>query len=330
LETKGEFTYDGGLGPSQVFSAHGKIHQSSGDYINFGAGISGFGLKGPKPCLNMYRIGADGRMKMNHQVPLDGFPFCHDFALSDRYAIFFIGSIVFGNMAPVIFGARTISDQVNFDTRIPMRVLVIDLETFELVRQFETDPGAIIHFGNAYELGDEVIVDGMFQDNFEANDTLSDVFNPDARFGGGYYYRYRLNIATGQLSRSKVVETESEFPTFNPSKAQQRNQYTYTACSVPNEADSFFNGIAKVDENGEAQSLTLDQGYYGSEPVFAPRQGAKDEDDGYVLEVVYNGHKHVSELLIMNAKQLSDCQAKLTLRHHVPHQFHGLFVEQTF
>ena len=27
-------------------------------------------------------------------------------------------------------------------------------------------PGAMIHFGNAFEAGDEVIVDGMFQDNF--------------------------------------------------------------------------------------------------------------------------------------------------------------------
>jgi len=330
LDTIGEFTYEGGLAPSQVFSAHGKIHETSGDYINFGAGVSGFGLKGPKPCLNMYRIGADGRMKMNRQVPLDGFPFCHDFALSERYAIFFIGSIVFGNMVPVIFGARTISDQVTFDTRIPMRVVVVDLENFESVREFETDPGAIIHFGNAYESGDTIIVDGMFQDNFEANETLSDVFNPDNRFGGGYYYRYTLNMVTGAMSREQVVETESEFPTFNPRYAQQRNQYTYTACSIPNEADSFFNGIAKVDDKGGAETITLDQGFYGSEPVFAPRVGGESEDDGYVLEVVYNGFDHISELLILDAKQLSNCHAKLTLRHHLPHQFHGLFVAETF
>ena len=28
--------------------------------------------------------------------------------MSDRYAIFFLGSIVFGNMLPVVLGARTI------------------------------------------------------------------------------------------------------------------------------------------------------------------------------------------------------------------------------
>ena len=34
LETKGEFTYDGGLF-GRTFSAHGKIHPDTGDYINF-------------------------------------------------------------------------------------------------------------------------------------------------------------------------------------------------------------------------------------------------------------------------------------------------------
>ena len=34
LETLGEFTYDGGLEPSMVFSAHGKVHPRTGDYQN--------------------------------------------------------------------------------------------------------------------------------------------------------------------------------------------------------------------------------------------------------------------------------------------------------
>ena len=132
LETLGEFSYEEGLRPGQVFSAHGKIHPRTGDYINFGAGISGFGMKGPKPCLNLYRINSAGQLFQNHQLPLGSFPFCHDFALSDRYAIFFVGSIVFGNMLPVILGARTISDQVNFDSKIAMQILVLDLEDFSL------------------------------------------------------------------------------------------------------------------------------------------------------------------------------------------------------
>ena len=330
LETVGEFTYDDELDPSMVFSAHGKVHVRTGDYINFGAGISGFGLKGPRPCINMYRINPDGKLFRKSQIPLDTFPFCHDFALSDRYAIFFLGSIVFGNMLPVILGTRTISDQVIFDESIPMQIVVIDLDTQTEVKRFETDPGAIIHFGNAFEDSDEIIIDGMFQDSFEANDTLSDVFNPDSSFGGGTYMRYYLNMKTGQLRAQQMSDVESEFPTFNNDYAGKKNNVTYTACSVDNGSNSFFNAISRVTYDGDSTVVTLPPGYYGSEPLFAPRVDAKSEDDGYLLEVVYNGFEHKSELQIYRADDINEQVCSAKLKHHLPHQFHGYFTPEYF
>ncbi|MBT6586001.1 MAG: hypothetical protein HON77_17015, partial [Gammaproteobacteria bacterium] len=260
----------------------------------------------------------------------DNFPFCHDFALSDKYAIFFLGSIVFGNMMPVILGTRTISDQVTFDESIPMQIVVVDLDTLTEVKRFETDPGAIIHFGNAYEQGDELIIDGMFQDNFGANETLQDVFNPDGRFGGGWYMRYFLNMKTGELKSEQVMETECEFPTFNTAFTGSRNEVTYTACSVDNGANSFFNGISRVTRDGDATVVALPPGCYGSEPVFVPKINATKEDDGYLMEVVYNGFEHKSELQIYRADDVNDQVCSLKLKHHVPHQFHGFYTPEVF
>lgn len=330
LETLGEFTYDGALKPSQVFSAHGKVHPGSGDYVNFGAGLAGFGWKGPKPCLNLYRINAAGRLFAQNQIPLATFPFCHDFALTERYAVFFIGSIVFGNMTPVILGTRTIADQVKFDPSVPMEVVVCDLDTLQEVRRFQAPPGAIIHFGNAFERGDEIVVDGMFAGDFEANETLRDVFNPDGRFGGGTYMRYFLGMADGRMRSERVCETESEFPTFNTSYTGRQHQVCYTACSVDNGANSFFNAIQRVDFDGEATLVVLPPGYYGSEPLFAPARGATREDDGYLLEVVYNAFEHLSELQIYRADDVTDQVCCLKLKHHVPHQFHGFFTPEVF
>ena len=330
LETVGEFTYQGELDPSMVFSAHGKIHNRTGDYINFGAGISGFGLGGPRPCLNMYRINSDGLLIRKGQIPLETFPFCHDFALSDRYAIFFLGSIVFGNMLPVIIGTRTISDQVIFNKSVPMQVVVIDLETFKEVKRFETDPGAIIHCGNAFEVKDEIIIDGMYQNNFEANETLTNVFNTDNRFGGGTYMRYFLNMCSGEMRTEQVTDTESEFPSFNTKYSGRKNNVTYTACSVDNGANSFFNAISRVTHDGETTLVCLPPGYYGSEPLFAPSEGAKFEDDGYLLEVVYNGFDHTSELQIYRADDITERVCTAKLKHHLPHQFHGFFTSHVF
>ena len=117
---------------------------------------------------------------------------------------------------------------------------------------------------------------------------------------------------------------------FNPAKAGQRHGVSWTACSIDNGANSFFNGISRVSYDGDVQLLTLPAGYYGSEPMFAPAQGATREDDGYVLEVVYDGYNHVSEVVVLRAEDLEDQVCTLKLKHHLPHQFHGQFLSQTF
>ena len=329
LETIGEFTYGGELDATMVFSAHGKVHPRTGDYINYGAGMAGFGLKGPKPCLNLYRIDPSGRLYRKDRILLASFPFCHDFALTDRYAIFFLGSIVFGGMGSVLAGFRTISDVVAFDPDVPLQAVVVDLDTLQEVRRFESQPGAIIHFGNAFETGDEIVIDAMFADKFDANVTLADVFNPEGRFNGGEYRRYRLNLSTGELGTERVIETECEFPTFNPRLTGQQHSATYVACLMPNRANSFFNGIGRVSFDGDAKVRTLAPGLYGSEPLYAPREGSDAEGDGYLLEVVYDGFTHRSELQVYRAESLGQV-CTLRLPHHLPHQFHGFFTTDQY
>ncbi len=330
LTTVGEFDYEGELARSQVFSAHGRVHPKTGDYINFGAGISGMTLKGPQPCLNIYRVNPQGSLYKKAQVPLDHFPFCHDFVITEHYAIFFIGSIVFSGMGSVMLGRKTISDVVGYDPNIPMRVLVVDLDTLELKQTFETGHGAIVHFGNAYERGDEIVVDGCYQSGFEANATLEDIFNPNSRFNGGFFKRYVLNVADGSMTTTDMCETECEFPTFNMNLVGSPNKVTYTACSVDNGANGFFNGFQRLEEDGQATLVTLPPGYYGSEPLFAPAAGATREDDGYLLEVVYDGFQHRSELQVYRADNVTELVCRLPLKHHVPHQFHGYFTPNVF
>lgn len=330
LSTVGEYDYDGSLERTQVFSAHGRVHPGTGDYINFGAGISGMTLKGPQPCLNIYRINPAGKMINKGQVPLDHFPFCHDFAITDQHAIFFLGSIVFAGMGSVMLGRKTISDVVRYDPNINMRILVVDLDTLSVERTFETVPGAIIHTGNAFRRGDEIIADGMYQDGFAANDTLTDVFNPHKRFGGGWYNRYFLNMADGSMRTERVSDIESEFPTFNTRLTGNESSVCYTACSVDNGANGFFNAIQRVDFDGNFKLVTLPPGHYGSEPLFVPAKASTREDDGYLMEIIYDGYRHKSDLLVLRADNLDEQVCRMRLRHHLPHQFHGFFTPEVF
>ena len=62
----------------------------------------------------------------------------------------------------------------------------------------------------------------------------------------------------------------------------------------------------------------------------APSEGAKFEDDGYLLEVVYNGFDHTSELQIYRADDITERVCTAKLKHHLPHQFHGFFTSHVF
>ena len=286
-------------------------------------------MKPPQPCINLYRINPAGNMAGIGRILLDRFPFCHDFALTNRYAIFFVGSIVFTGMTGFFLGTRSISGCLKYDPDCPMKIIVVDLDTLLPVREFETDAGGIIHFGNAYEDGEQIVVDGMYTAGFD-NSSMENVFAPGARIGGGAYHRYRLNMATGKLECATMSEHKSEFPAFNTAFTGRANNATYTACSVDNGADSFFNGFQKVTADGETTLVTLRPGLYGSEPLFAPARGAEREDDGYLLEVIYDAYEHKSELQIYRADDVSELVCTLKLKHHLPHQFHGFFSPRVF
>jgi carotenoid cleavage dioxygenase-like enzyme len=49
-----------------------------------------------------------------------------------------------------------------------------------------------------------------------------------------------------------------------------------------------------------------------------------------LLEVVYDGFSHRSELQVFRADDVQDQVCVLRLSHHLPHQFHGHFVPKTF
>ena len=64
--------------------------------------------------------------------------------------------------------------------------------------------------------------------------------------------------------------------------------------------------------------------------MFAPSTNGSQEDDGYLLEVVYDAYEHLSELQIYRAQDPTDPVCTLGLQHHVPHQFHGYFSDKVF
>jgi all-trans-8'-apo-beta-carotenal 15,15'-oxygenase len=90
--------------------------------------------------------------------------------------------------------------------------------------------------------------------------------------------------------------------------------------------------ILKLDYQENVQQLWSEapHGYVG-EPVFVPRPNAIDEDDGWVLSLVYNATRQKSELIILDGRDIEKGPiARLRLKHHVPYGLHGSFTPEYF
>jgi all-trans-8'-apo-beta-carotenal 15,15'-oxygenase len=72
------------------------------------------------------------------------------------------------------------------------------------------------------------------------------------------------------------------------------------------------------------------EGRFTSEANFIPSSAAGDEDDGYLISVVYNHNRQRSEVVIVDARNMIDELAVIPLKHHVPFGFHGNFYNKTF
>ena len=81
--------------------------------------------------------------------------------------------------------------------------------------------------------------------------------------------------------------------------------------------------IQKLDlDSGETHTWSAAPRGFVSEPLMVRRPGAEAEDDGWVLDLVWNGARAASDLVILNARDLSEV-AVLELPLAVPHGLHG-------
>jgi carotenoid cleavage dioxygenase-like enzyme len=65
------------------------------------------------------------------------------------------------------------------------------------------------------------------------------------------------------------------------------------------------------------------------EPVFVARPGSCEEDDGWLLVMVFDGAAVKSELAIFDAQKVSEGPvARVKLPHHVPLGLHGSFCRE--
>lgn len=325
LETIGEYHYGGALKKMWPFSAHGKINPVTREYVNFGV------QPGKESRINLYRISPAGQLVATGHFPLRAPVFLHDFALTENYAIFFIGPVEFQGIWRFLAGTASLDDCMMFDPRRPTRVMVADLRTMELVVDSEIPAGVFIHFGNSYEEDGRIVTEVTRYPDFAVNNVLRNVFDAEMP-NAGDFWRYSIDLASGSVDGAPVPGLlQCEFPVFDWRRGMQRHRYSWMATMADNGTKIFFNSLQKHDrDTGAVQTHDFGPGRYTMEPLFMPAHADAAEDEGYLATIVYDYRKDRSEVVVLDAADITKTVATGTLKHHVPFGFHGCYVPKVF
>ncbi len=318
LETLGVDDF-GGTRPCQV-SAHAKVDEQTGEMLFFDYG--------PQPPYMRYGVvGPSGQVTHLVDIDLPGARLPHDMAATEHYSILMDLPLINDPVA-----LREGRHKIVFQSDQPARFGVIPRHGAAAeIRWFEADPCYVYHSVNAWEEGDEIVLD------------LCRVTKPAPREGAvgplakmlsylrldAHLYRYRFNLTTGVTTEGYLDDDNTEFPTMDTTRLGRPTRYAYTM-RISEEPTLLFDGVVKYDtQTGATDRHWFGPGRWGSEAPFAPRNDNVDraEDDGYLVSFVQDEAADRSEVVVLDAADLAAGPiARVLLRQRVPIGFHAAWV----
>ena len=213
----------------------------------------------------------------------------------------------------------------------------------------KADPYFCFHTINAYDDGDDIIIDlSAYDDHSILNALKLDNMRFPLEYPRGSPKRFLLSkvssIPKGTIAPAKTVfycpKTKLvELPTIHPANYHRKYRYCY-GISIGGGPDVVISDqiikldmdhpdieSAEIHENGSGK-VWKEEGCVPGEPIFVPRPGGTEEDDGAVLTVVLDSTLLRSKLVILDAGSMEEI-ARAEMRTIFPLGFHGTFVEST-
>lgn len=334
LDTIGEHDYHGKLGRFNSFSAHGKINPRTGVYYNFGIrpDMSVSGALNGRGAIDLYKIAPSGHLVGKGSFTVDFLSFCHDFALTENYMIFFLSPIAMKSPLPWIAGLKPFEQAISWQPELGMKVYVVRTADFKVEKVFQVDdPFIAIHFSNAWETADgNVDIDLTRFEDFSVNELLKDIFHSNGDSFSGTFWRYTLDMSGGVIRERQYENAKhGEFPQWDHRFTTSPTRYLYAACMMSDNS-TFFDGVQRLDtDTGEVTSHFLGAGRYTSEAMHIAASEQSRNPEGWLVSMVYNAASNRSEVVLFDAQTLQEV-ALVPLRHHVPYGFHGGYSSRSF
>jgi carotenoid cleavage dioxygenase len=286
--------------------------------------------------LDICEAAPSGKLLSRQSVQLPWSGYVHDMMFTHDYYIIMIGPIAWDtNFEDVVNEGRS---SWTFHPERGSQILLINRKDGS-VRTVTDEPNQVNHYLNAYQDGDQVIIDASV-DPIGSGGTkdlvVSDQF-PVWREGNTIkkpaLWRWTVDMKQGTVTHEHVGGLSVDMPRPNETLMGSKHRYGYfmnaafasggATGAIGNTAlkHDYLTGVTREQIGGK------EGGFNVGEPVFVPRAGAASEDDGYVLVVFRHFATLSSQLLILDAQNFDgEPLARVKINAWLPASVHGNWV----
>ncbi len=321
LETAGVFAFDDTLA-GQMTTAHPHYDPHLRAGINYLAHLSG------KSSYNVYTITeGDHQRRLLGTIPTEEPAYMHSFGMTEHYVILAEYPLVVSPLSMLLSGKPFI-ENYQWKPERGTHFLILDKRDGSLVSRYESEPFFAFHHVNAFERGDEVVVDlSAYPDATIVQDLyLENLIGPNSRaVSDGQLRRYRIPRG-GAISGYDVLSEESfDLPRINYTQCNGRDyRFAYASGRRKETPDDFMNQLVKVDVQTRETQRWFEEDCYPGEAIFVAALEAIREDEVVLLSMVLDGKKGTSFLLVLDATTFREL-ARASVPHHIPFSFHGTY-----
>jgi carotenoid cleavage dioxygenase len=149
-------------------------------------------------------------------------------------------------------------------------------------------------------------------------------------FAPSYLYRWEFDLESGKVSEQQLDDVAHAFPRVDERAVGLRHRYGWAVAPRPGN-DRALGGpslVVKYDlERGNSSVHDFGPNAQPGEFVFAEASDSSGEDEGYALGFVYDEANDSSDLVILDASDMSRRPvARIHMPRRVPHGFHGSWI----
>ncbi|CAM9278896.1 unnamed protein product [Ectocarpus sp. 6 AP-2014] len=318
----------------KIFSAHPRVDAKRERLV-------GYGTKNLKET-RLYEYDKNFKLLQSRLVK-EANGLLHDFGVTDNYTIFFSAPVALEPLKWVL-GLGTLSSALKWEgDSKPARMVIVPRDPSKEVKIVNVPAKFCFHFANAFEdpkngelVVDVVEADFLYLDEEEEADVPVWDNIDWKKLPKNKLQRYRLDVSSKEgslVSSSTLYGKNIEFPKVNPKVSCQEHRYIWAVCGS-NESDEAcpVQGVMKVDTvEGTIEKWMPEPHEFLGESTFIPRKGAPPdaaEDDGYVAHTLVNGRDHKTEVVILDAADVTKGPiCRLPLKGFIPFCLHGEFSE---